>query len=66
MDGDPDSEKRKISNAIPSIRNIFQSIGLRLASKMDDGFDRWLLAWNFRILPVISGLLYIILLVSQI
>jgi len=62
MDGDCEKQD---SDPLPSFRDILQSVGIRCTTEVDDRFDWWLLAWNFRVLPAISGLLYIILLIIQ-
>lgn len=62
MDGDCEKQD---SDPLPSIGNFLQSSWLRFPSKMDDRIDRWLLAWNFRILPIISGVFYLLLLVIK-
>jgi len=60
MDGDCEKQD---SDPLPSIGDFLQSSWFRCTSKVDDRIDRWLLAWNFRILPIISGVFYFILLV---
>jgi len=62
MDGDCEKQD---SDPLPNFRYLLQSSWLRCTSKVDDRIDRWLLAWNFRILPVISGVLYLLLLVIK-
>jgi len=59
-EGEPYRQK-KSSNIISNVRNVFQSIGIRCFIKVDDKRDRWLLEWNFHFLPIISFLLYILL-----
>lgn len=61
MDDGDSNEKRKISNSILNVRHVFQSIRVRCPFKMDDKCNGWLLEWNFRFLPIISILFYIIL-----
>lgn len=60
MDGEGEKQD---CDPLPSIRNFFQSAWLRCTSKMDDRLDGQLLAWNFRVLPIIGGVFYFILLV---
>jgi hypothetical protein len=62
---DRDGEQKKDVDPLSNIRDLFQSFGLRCSSALDDQFDRILLAWNFRVLPAISGVLYLILLAIQ-
>ena len=59
-EGEPYKQK-KIGNIVSNVRHIFKSIGVRCTLKVDDRCDRWLLEWNFRFLPIVSFLLYIIL-----
>lgn len=61
MDDEGDSKKRKISNCVSNVRNFLQSIRIRCAIEGFTGFDRQLLAFNFRFLPCISLFLYVIL-----
>jgi len=59
-EGEPHKQK-KLSNIIFNVRHVFESLRLRCAIEVDDQRDRWLLEWNFRFLPIISVVLYIIL-----
>jgi len=58
--GEPYKQK-KLSYIISNVRHVFESIRVRCAIKVDDKRDRWLLEWNFHFLPIVSVLLYIIL-----
>jgi len=57
---DSEGNKRKNSDPLPNAWNIFQSIRLRCPFEMVNGYDRQLLDFNFRFLPCIGIILYIL------
>ena len=64
MESDEGSKQGKISNIFYISGDIFQSFGLRCPIEIFNRLDRQLLVFNFHFLPVISVLLYSILLLS--
>jgi len=64
MESDEGGKQRKNSNIVPILRDFLKSLGIRCAFKMADGHNRQLLVFNFYFLPVISLMLYLILLIS--
>jgi hypothetical protein len=65
MDGDSDRQQQKTTDSddVPLFRYILQSAWLRLFTFYPYKVDGELLAFNFRILPAVGILLYIILLI---
>jgi hypothetical protein len=63
-DSDEVPKQRKISNIFYISRDIFQSFGLRCPIEISNRYDRKLLVFNFHFLPIISILLYSLLLLG--
>lgn len=53
-------EQEDDSDPLPGGRNVYVPAGLRRGVLLRDGLDRWLLEYNFGVLPVICVILYII------
>jgi len=64
MESDEVPKQRKNSNLITILRDVFQSLGIRCSSEVANGYDRQLLVFNFYFLPIVSFLLYLVLLIS--
>ena len=62
-DSEPYKQKQN-RDIVLILRNIFQPFRLRCSPEVSNGCDRQLLVLNFHFLPVISTLLYLILLLS--
>lgn len=63
-DSEPNQEgdKEGYSNAISDAGDIFQPFGLRCSFVSTNEVDRFLLDFNFGILPYIGGIFYLIFL----
>jgi hypothetical protein len=64
MESDEGHKQRKNSNLIPILRDFFQSLGVRCNPEVVNGFNRQLLVFNFYFLPIVSFMLYLILLIG--
>jgi len=64
MESDEGSKQGKISNIFYISRDIFQSFRIRCPIEILNRHDRKLLVFNFHFLPIISILLYILLLLG--
>jgi len=64
MEDSDANKQRKNSDLVSILRNFFQSLGIRCTSEVANGYNRQLLVFNFNFLPIISIMLYLILLIG--